>query len=77
MKLSIAAAAALPLLASGYTMGGPFGRPVIITGGVGPCGPSGRCAPGNADQAFETLKKELKSHHLLLVAVVVEVCTPK
>jgi HSP20 family molecular chaperone IbpA len=57
MKLSIAAATALPLLASGYSMGGfnTFGRPVIITNGA--CGP-GRCAPSNADRAFDDLKKE-------------------
>ena len=64
MKLSIAAAAAaLPLLASGYSMGGPFntfGRPVIITG---QCGPSGRCAPSsNAEQAFANLQKDLAAN---------------
>lgn len=60
MKLSIAAAATLPLLASGYTMGGfnSFGRPVIITG-AGQCGP--RRAPSNADKAFSDLKNELNS----------------
>lgn len=62
MKLSIAAAAALPLLASGYSMGGfsSLGRPVIITNGVGQCGP-GRCAPSNTDRAFENLKKEINA----------------
>jgi len=62
MKLSIAAAATtLPLAASGYSMMGPFGRPVIITGTVGPCGPTGRCAPSNADRAFDNLKQEINS----------------
>lgn len=62
MKLSIAAATALPLLASGYSMGGPFRRPVIITNGVGPYGVSGgRCNPSNADEAFKNLKKDLKA----------------
>jgi HSP20 family protein len=61
MKFSIAAAATtLPLVASGYSMMGPFGRPVIITG-TGPCGPTGRCAPSNADRAFDDLKREINS----------------
>ena len=65
MKLSIAAAATtLPLVASGYSMmGGPFGslgRSVIITNG-GQCGPAGRCAPSNADRAFDDLKQEINS----------------
>lgn len=62
MKLSIAAATALPLLASGYSMGGfnSFGRPVIVTNG--PCGPArAACAPSNADRAFDNLKKEIDS----------------
>lgn len=62
MKLSITAAATLPLLASGYSMGplNSFGRPVIITN-AGPCGPGGRCAPSNADKAFADLKNEIGS----------------
>jgi len=58
MKLSIAAAATLPLLASSYSMGGfnSFGRPVIITN-AGQCGP--RRAPSNADKAFNELRNEL------------------
>ena len=61
MKLSIAAAAiTLPLVASGYSMmGGPFGR-VVITN-AGQCGPPGRCAPSNADRAFDNLKQEINS----------------
>lgn len=61
MKLSIAAAATLPLVASGYSMmGGPFGGAPLIITNAGQCGP-GRCAPSNADRAFNDLKQELNS----------------
>jgi len=57
MKFTLAAAT-LPLLASGYTMGGnSFGRRPVIISNIGACGPAG--APSNADKAFDNLKREV------------------